>query len=62
MYVSSSGDSSLLIDSSVNVESLERGNGSRGQEEMADKGGVNKVSGGSTVYESGGYDGSCSVL
>ena len=29
---------------------------------MADEGGVDKVSGGSAVYESGGRDGSCSVL
>ena len=28
---------------------------------MADEGGVDKVSGGSTVYEGGGCDGSCSV-
>ena len=62
MDLSSSGDSSLLVDSPINIEGLKGLDGSRQEEEVLDKRGIDEVSSCSTIYKGGGGDGSHSVL
>ena len=57
-----SGDLSLFVDGSIYIESLQWLDSTRRKEEAFDKWGVDEVSSGSTVYESGSGDSSCSVF
>ena len=61
MDFSGSSDSSLFIWSAVDVEGLERQYRLGWEEKVTNKGGVNEISGGSTVHKGGCYNGSCSI-
>ena len=62
MDSSCSGDLSLFVGGTVDIESLERWDQSGWKEETLDEGGVDEISCSSAVYKGGGGNGSCSVL
>ena len=62
MDFSSGSDSSLLVDSPINIEGLQGLDRSGWEEEVLDERGIDEISGCSAVYKGGGCDGSHSVL
>ena len=62
MDLSCSGDPSLFVGGTIDIEGLERWNQSGWKEKALDKGGVDEISHSSTIYEGGGGNSSCSVL
>ena len=62
MHIGGSGDLSLFVWCSVNVQGLEGRYQSQGKDESVDEGGVNEISSSSAIDEGGGYNSSCSVL
>ena len=62
MDLSRSGDPSLFVGGTIDIEGLERWNRSGWKEKALDEGGVNEISHSSAIYEGSGGNSSRSVL